>query len=174
LCIPHGNAQQAANPEELRKLCETILCRKPGVVRLTLDNGKPFETTFDAPVPIVQNERVSILPGETVFVEAEVSGDRLVNLRAVAAIEHPEKTLTFEFSQGAFGMQLVVTNPFEKHVKYHAGMMLPSSEKLLKTSSCPVIGGGGSAFESWPNAIFQLVLFDFRLLDRTATMSCEF
>ena len=70
---------------------------------------------------------------------------------------------------------LVVTNPFDKRVKYHAGMMLPTGDKLLKTSSCPVLGGGRMAFESWPNAIFQLVLFDFRLLDEGGQqMACEF
>jgi len=142
-----------------------------------LDNGKPFETTFESPLPIVQNGWVSVFPGETVFVEAEVSGDHLVNLRAVKNKEHPEKTLTFEFSQeaGSPSMMLIVTNPFERTLKYHAGMVLPANDNLLKTTTCPVIGGGRMAFESWPNAILQLKLFDFRLLDGGATQSvCEF
>ena len=174
---PRGLAQQPANPEELRKLCQTILCREPGVVHLTLDNGKPFETKLDWPQPITQNGWISVFPGETIFVEAEVKGDRLTNFRAVKSNDHPDKTLTLKFSQetGSPAMTLTVTNPFEKTVKYHAGMMLPTSDKVLKTSSCPVLGGGRAAFESWPNAIFQLVLFDFRLLDKSATqMNCEF
>src|SRR5215813_8698388 len=175
---PRGLAQQPANPEELRKLCQTILCREPGVVHLTLDNGKPFETKLDWPQPITQNGWISVFPGETIFVEAEANGDRLTNFRAVKTNDHPEKTLTFEFSQKVGSpsmMLLVVTNPFGRSVKYHAAMMLPSSDKLLKNSSCPVIGGGKMAFESWPNAIFQLVLFDFRLqVEGTTGMSCQF
>ena len=172
------SAQQPANPDELKKFCETVLCRKPGVVRLTLDNGKAFETRFDLPRPIVQNEWISVFPGETIYVEAEASGNRLVNLRAVEAIEHPEKTLTFQFSQKPGPpsmMMLVVTNPFKQTMKYHASMMLPTSDKLAKTSSCPVGGGGRMAFESWPSAIIQLVLFDFRLLgEGTQQTACEF
>ena len=171
-------AQESANPEELRKLCETILCREPGVVRLTLDSGKPFETKFDWPRPITQNGWISIFPGETIYVEVEAKGDHLTNFRAVKTNDHPEKTLTFTFSQKVGSpsmMLLVVTNPFGRPVKYHAGMMLPSSDKVLKTSSCPVMGGGKIAFESWPNAIFQLVLSDFQLLEEGATqMPCEF
>jgi hypothetical protein len=170
-------SQEPANPEELRKLCATILCREPGLVRLTLDGGKPFETKFDWPRPITQNGWISIYPGETIFVEAAAKGDRLANFRAVKTNDHPEKTMTFKFSQeaGSPAMILIVTNPLARSLKYHAGMMLPTSDKLLKTSSCPVLGGGRKAFESWPNAIFQLVLFDFQLLDEgTTQMSCEF
>lgn len=164
LPLSPSTAQERANPEELRKLCETILCREPGVVRLTLDSGKPFETNFDLPVPITQHGWISIFPGETIYVEAQAHGDRLTNFRAVKANDHPEKTLTFEFSQKVGPpnmMMLVVTNPFKKSLKYHASMMLPTSDKLHKISSCPVLGDGRMAFESWPNAIFQLVLFDF-------------
>jgi hypothetical protein len=170
-------AQEPVNPEELRKLCETMLCRGPGSVRLTLDNGEPFETRFGFPRSIVQNEWVSIHPGETVFVEAEVRGERLVNLKAVESNDNPDRTLTFEFSQelSPANMMLIVTNPFNSPVKYHAAMMLPSDDKLRKTSSCPVVANGGKAFEAWPHAVFQLVLFDFRLLDSNATtMSCEY
>jgi hypothetical protein len=175
---PHGTAQDLQTPDELRKLCETTLCRKPGgVVRLTLDSGKPFETRIDGPQPITQDGQVFVFAGETIFVEAEIDGDHLTILRGVETNNHPEKTLTFHLSQeaGTPAMTLVVTNPFPKMVKYHAGMMLPMSEKLLKTSTCPVMGNGRMAFESWPNAIFRLVLFDFRLLDENTTqMSCEF
>lgn len=160
-------AQEPGDAEQLRKICKAILCREPGSVRLTLDNGETFETTFAVPLPIVQNEWVSIYPGETVFVEADVSGERLVNLKAVETNRHPEKTLEFKFTQESANssMMLTVKNPFHKFVKYHAAMMLPSADRLLKTSSCPVLGDGRIAFEAWPHAIFQLALFDFRLLD---------
>jgi hypothetical protein len=174
---PHGIAQDLLAPDELRKLCETTLCRKPGVVRLTLDSGKPFEMQIDAAQPITRKGQVSIFSGETIFVEAEIDGDQLTILRAVETNDHPERTLTFQLSQeaGSPATMLVVTNPFPRMVKYHAGMMLPASDKLLKTSSCPVMSNGRMAFESWPNAIVQLVLFDFRLLsENTAEMACEF
>jgi hypothetical protein len=173
----HSDTPKPPSAEDLRKLCETVLCRKPSLIRLTLDSGKPFEQKLDSPQPIVRNGWVSIFAGETIFVEAEVHGDQLINIRAVETDDHPEKTLTLKFSQdvGSPSMTLIVRNPFERSVKYHAGMMLPADNKVLRTSSCPVVGNGGSAFESWPNAILQLVLFDFRLLgEGTKQSACEF
>ena len=51
------------------------------------------------------------------------------------------------------------------------GMMPLDTDGLYKTSSCPVIAGGG-AFEMWPYPIFQLVLGNARLLDAKAPMAC--
>jgi hypothetical protein len=61
-------------------------------------------------------------------------------------------------------MLLKVTNPFSQSLKFNMGMMPLDSDKLLKTSSCPVMAGG-SSFESWPEPVFQVVLGNARFID---------
>jgi len=166
----------AQSDKEIDLLCEKILCRPPGTtVRLLLDNGTPFETRFDGPSPIVQAAFLNIFPGETLNIEAEVQGDRLVSLKAVESITKPSQTLVLKMWQqpGKPDTYFRITNPFPATIKYRAGMMLPDREDLLKTSSCPVMSNGGSAFEHWPQTIFQLVLADFRVLPSTAEASCN-
>lgn len=168
--------RQPANADEVIAFCKTVLCRDPGTVRLTDDQGKPFETTFELPVPIVQNDWVSIFPGEIIYVEAETGAGRLVKLKAVAANDHPGRTLEFRMWQeaGSPGTFLSVRNPFPKTIKYHAAMMLPASDRLRKTTSCPVLSDGRMAFEMWPHAIFQLVLSDFRVIEDTQRLPCDY
>jgi hypothetical protein len=157
--------------------CAVVFCRQAGPVRLTGDDGKAIETRIRAPNPIVREDRVTVLAGETVYIEAAMRDGRLVDLAAVAANGHPERTLVIALSQepGRPDMMLQITNPFPQPVKYHALMVRPGTDGLYETSSCPVMGDGRGAFEMWPNAIYQLVLFDFRLLDKDgASMSCEY
>ena len=162
--------------EALKHICQRELCRPPLTIRLRDKNGRMFESSFDVENPIVRKGWISIFPGETVFVEAERKGMRLVNLRAVKAVRDPSKTLEFKFWQdkGKADMFLKINNPFSKTVKYHAVMMLLDSDKLYKTSSCPVVAGK-TVFERWPHAIFELLLFDFQLLETDAgRLVCEF
>ena len=70
-------------------------------------------------------------------------------------------------------MLLKVHNPFDRAIKYHAVMMLTESDKMYKTSSCPVIAKGKS-FESWSHEIFQLMLFEFKFHTKKESMKCEF
>jgi hypothetical protein len=170
-------AQAQSAEEELASLCQTILCRSPRTVELTTDDGQMFQTTFDQSLPVVHNDWVSVFPGETLYVEAEINGSQLEALRAVETNLNPEKTIELKMWQepGKPDIFLTVTNPFPLTVKYHAVMMFPTGEELYKTSSCPVLGNGGSAYEHWPHAIFQLLLFDFRLLDEASgEAGCEF
>jgi hypothetical protein len=157
-------------------ICEHTLCRPPQTIRLMKDDGSVFESSFDVENPIVHKGWVSIFPGETLFVEADRDDDRLVNLRAVKEMRDPHRTLELRFWQekGKPDMFLKVNNPFSRTMKYHAVMMLLDSDKLYKTSSCPVLAGK-IAFERWPHAVFELLLFDFRLVGDGASESrCEF
>src|SRR5262245_55950996 len=97
LATPQASAQQPADSEKLAEMCKKVLCRQPTTIKLTLDNGKPFETTFKYPVPIVIRDNVTVLPGEKIFLEADRQGDRLVNLRAVESNRNPDKTIVIEF-----------------------------------------------------------------------------
>jgi hypothetical protein len=104
------------------------------------------------------------LPGETLFVEGDVEGDKLVNLRAVPKIIDPTRTLKFEFSRPGELTMLKMTNGFPQVVKLHADMRIPGHEQWRHTSTCPMGPDGWTSFESWPHPISGLTLKDFRLL----------
>ncbi|NIO38738.1 MAG: hypothetical protein GTO41_00175 [Burkholderiales bacterium] len=169
-------AKTKARSQTPESICEHTLCRPPQTIRLVMDDGRVFESSFAVENPIVHKGWVSIFPGETLLVEADRDGNRLVNLRAVKQMRDPDRTLELKFWQdkGKPDMSLKVNNPFPKAMKYHAVMVLPESDKLYKTSSCPV-SAGKIALERWPHAVFELLLFDFRLVEDDASKSrCKF
>jgi len=178
----HGTVYAQAAPDEdtergLRELCTRVHCRGPLNIQINLENGGVYQQFFELPTPIVQNGWVSIFPGETVLLEAVVSGDGLVDLRSVEEVNDDTSTIELHMWQDSGQPEtfLSVKNPFNRTVKYHAVMMGTDSDDLYKTSSCPVIGNGGYVLEHWPHPIFQLFLFDFRLQDDAGgTMNCEF
>jgi hypothetical protein len=143
--------------------CETVLCRDPGTVNMQLENGEPYIIKIDAPTPYVDKDVVTILPGETLFIEGDTDGDNLVNLRAVSKERDPARTVTFEFSEPGDLTMLKVTNGFPQAVKFHAKMRIPGQEGWRETSTCPVGPNGFQSFESWPHPISGLMLMDFRL-----------
>ena len=165
--------------EELRRVCQTALCRSPFPIRLKLPNGEQFESTFSSPLPILAGDLITVFPGETINVEARVKDNRLVDLTAVSNVREPDRTLVFSLKQeptigdGA-GMILKVESPFTGVLKYRLGMMLPSGDNLLKTSSWP-LHEGIPVIEHWPYPIFQIVATDFELVDpeSSAASTCE-
>ena len=131
------------------------------------------------PTPIVSGGLITVLPGETVHVEAKVEAGRLTGLTAVPANTHPERTLVFQLRQApdiadGIGMVLEVESPFDGVLKYRLGMMLPKSNELSKTSACP-LHQGKKVFAHWSYAIYQIVATDFRLVDpeSEAAKTCE-
>lgn len=163
--------------EEFKRLCATKLegCRGPHTVRLLKEDGAVHEISFEIGVPVVQGNLVTIFPGETIYLEADLEGDRVVRLRAVSEMVNPDRTMTFSFSQseGETDMLFKASNPFPRPLKYRMGMERLDRDGLLSTSSCPIVAGG-SAYEFWPHPIFQLVLTDFRLLDEDGSgFVCE-
>jgi hypothetical protein len=168
--------QPVVSPEhvkELERVCQAVLCRQPMTVRLMLDNGNPFETKFAHPFPIVQATLLTIFPGETLFIEGELKAGRVEGLKAVKANTKPAQTIVLRMWQEPTkpDTYLHITNPFPSPIKYRAGMMFPDSERVQKTSSCPVLSDGRAVYEHWPHAIFQLVLADFQVA--AADAKCE-
>lgn len=160
-----GEATKAgASAEELEraKFCSTMECRGPTEVKLRYANGDVITRKFQWFNPVVQDDAVTILPGETLYIEAEVNDGRLTRLHRVDSLRNPGKTLVLKFSQATSGtdMLLSVSNPFLKTLKYHLAAMATESSPLTKLASCPVRPGTES-FETWPNPVFQLVLMQF-------------
>jgi len=161
--------------KERAKLCQKVLCRAPTNVRVPLKDGTVIEVPFEDVSPIVlQNGWVTILPGEEVHIALDVVGDVLRNPRAVKQPSEAPSTVSFRFTQdpSTGDTTLVVSSTLNRTIKFDLGMMLPDSERIRKTSSCPVLAGQQS-YEQWPHPIFQLVAARFRVLSSGAAMKCE-
>ncbi|MCW8880298.1 MAG: hypothetical protein OQK04_15820 [Kangiellaceae bacterium] len=154
-----------------REMCEKVMCQYNVRVKLKTKDGTTFEQTFDM-MPVVQEEGVMVVAGQTVYFEADVENSYLINLKLVSAVTNPDKTVTAKFEQmDDGGMMLSLRNPFDKHLRIKMGIMPLDKEELYATSSCPVIAKGGS-FEMWPYPIFQVWLGAPRLLSEGENMGC--
>jgi hypothetical protein len=160
LCLPTFGAS-AASPE----VPPGTPLMPPLKVRLIVDAERYTDIDFPAR-PAVVRDVVNLIPGETIFVEAEIKGTALVNLKLVKKAVRPERTLTLEFSQTedreAPMMMLVVKNPFKKAVTYRAEIQRLGEQRFEKTSTVPV-QAGLQTFESWPYPITRILLKDFAL-----------
>lgn len=158
--------------EIVERMCRLTACQHGLHVALKQQDGTLFEKTYDVFPAVVQEAGILVVAGQTVYVEADVEDGRLVNLGAVEAVAHPEKTITAHLEQSADGgMLLTLRNPFGSALRFRMGMMPLGSDALHATSSCPVIAGGGS-YEMWPYPIFQVLLAEGRLLRGGDDMSC--
>ena len=142
--------------------------RPAKTVELVRDDGKTT-VTIDFPArPGVVEDLVNLIPGETVYLEAQVKGDQLVGLKPVEKVAHPEHTLELDFKQERSmnppAMILKVKNPFKRDLVYEAGIQPEGRQDFFKTSTVPVPAGLQS-YESWPHAITRVLLRDFRLQD---------
>ena len=168
---PGPSATAEDGSVDVAEMCSVVQCRFDVRIEMKQEDGTWFDKTFDA-LPVVQDAGVSIYSGTTVLFEADEVDGRLVNLRLVSEIADPERTISSRLEQDEKGhMLLVTTNPFSKHLRVRMGIMPLGLDRLVKTSSCPVIAGG-SSYEMWPYPVFQVYLADMRLIDETEEMSC--
>jgi hypothetical protein len=169
-----GRSQEIDPVDELRQICQTMLCYPPGAIQIRLEGGRVHEVDADYPYPIVHDDAVVLFPGSTVFIAADVSESSFQNLRAVEKPEALTDVFEFQMYQDESGATfLKATNYFQEPLKYRAAMMLPDGEDLYSTSSCPVHADGFVMFEHWQHPIFQLILVDFRVILESENVGCE-
>lgn len=155
-----------------QEMCEKVACVYDARIVLKKKDGSIFDKSFHT-LPVVQPEGVAVYAGQTVLFEAEAQGDGLANFRLVTSNTNPEKTLSATLEQSDKGsMMLTLKNPFKRSIKVSMGIMPLDSDKLLKTSSCPVVASGGS-FEMWPYPLFQVWLGNMRFLKEGEGMTCS-
>ncbi len=157
------------NEKEFIKYCETANCRKNVKISLKKKDGSTFTFAKSLTTPVVQSGFITILAGETIYLEAEAGANGPINLEVVDKIENPEATITFEFKQNpdigdGTNMILKVENPFDRAIRYRLGLMTPDSGDVYATSSCPV-RAGISIIEMWPYPIFQLIFSEIIFID---------
>ena len=156
------NGKHNIKPEgeslSLEAICMTHPCRKDVRVSFRTD-GDPVDQTIPLYWPRVFNGVISVLPGESFLIEADIVDGQLTNILEVSENKNPHKTITIKMSQmdGGVGMMLSLSNPF-KNVALKFNMeMIDFAGKPHQTSSCPVMPNA-SIFESWPHPIPELVI----------------
>jgi hypothetical protein len=153
------------------EMCAVAQCARDVRIELRREDGTSFAETFDA-LPVVQEAGVSVYAGHTVLFEAEQRDGRLAGFRLVTGIVHPERTISARLEQDEKGhMMLTTENPFKQHLRIRMGIMPLEHDRLVRTSSCPVIAGG-SSFEMWPYPVFQVFLGEPRLMAADEPMTC--
>lgn len=171
-CSSQPPAPDPASSAAIQAACKNpqVQCGdQPILISLHFSDGHAFKQTLQPPIPLVQYDHVYLYPGQVLYVEADDQDGKLANLRVVQVLEHPEKTLVIGLQQsggnGGEGMMLSVQQPFDRPLKYHAEVMdfdVPGTFK--HSSTCPV-AAKGSAYETWPEPITQVVVGDFHFLD---------
>ena len=139
----------------------------PDVARAQLLSGPVVSTEG-----IVEGDIFYVLPGQTVNIEADIVDGKVTNLRAVPVVVSSGKTFVakFETMEGG-GVMLTVESPFDQTLKFDLGMLVPQRDRMLKTSSCPIVPNG-SIFEHWPHPILKIAVGRGRVIDKDA-MTCE-
>lgn len=150
-------------------------------ISLLKQDGLIYQKKLMPPTPIIQGGNIHVYAGQTLYVEGDLSGDKLTNLRLVQTIKHPEKTLIMRLTQQTKSpapdnksMVFVVYNPFDKNIKYHA-VIVPlenSNGSGIKTSTCPV-KAKKTAAEVWQYPLFQLMIKGFKLMDPEKKEVCD-
>lgn len=113
----------------------------------------------------MQDIGLVVLPGQTIYVEADVSGDQLTNFLAVDHIARPERTIVATFGQhDDGGMILSLTQPFKTDFKFDLEILRVGEDHFATTSSLPV-RAGIRGHEMWPYPISMVVLKNPRLMD---------
>ena len=137
-------------------------------IRLKRTDGTWYEQTIEHFYGAVQDNGLVVLPSQTIYVEADVSGDQLTNFLAIDHIEKPEKTIVATFGQqDDGGMSLSLTQPFNRGVKFDLEILRLGGDHFEATSSLPV-KAGIKLTEMWPYPISMVVLKNARLIDDNA------
>jgi len=154
-------------PVEVRELCKKVRCRPNTPVRLVVPGGEVVEGLMMMS-PYVIDDVVSVVPGETLYIEGDVEGDRFVGLRIVPRVADPARTVIVRFDQRPGGpghmMLLTIEQETGRILRYKAGISPLGAEDVYATSTCPV-RSGIAVFEMWPDPLVHLLLAEFRFLD---------
>src|SRR5204863_5737406 len=86
-----GDRPRVAPDAEFARFCEAKQCRGRTVVDLVRDDGTMFHLDMPLAPPVIQPGFVSIYPGESIVIEADEEAGRLINLRTVEHIDHPDR-----------------------------------------------------------------------------------
>lgn len=114
--------------------------------------------------PAKLKDKLSIEPGKKLVVRFKQEGNALTDPKVVANPADKAPAPTFDFCAMGDNLVLATKNPFPKDLKFRALPRIKGRKDYFETSIVPVKAGLFS-FELWQDAIEELVLFDFKLID---------
>ncbi|MBO9659914.1 MAG: hypothetical protein J7527_13930, partial [Chitinophagaceae bacterium] len=120
----------------------SVLKRAPYRLVLAVDKETTFEEQINETPYLYPNRSMQMYPGETVFLEVELSGTDIVSMKAVKEITKISSTLTLKFVQNAENgihksMMLTVQNPFPLQLEYQAMIFPFKAKKFVNTDVYP-------------------------------------
>ena len=115
--------------------------------------------------PATLKDKVTIGIGKKLAVQFEPKGDALTSPKVVAKPADKPPTVSVDFHKQGDMLILVTKNPFKRDLKFRALARLEGRKDYFETSIVPVPAGLFSA-ELWGDPIEELVLFDFKLIDK--------
>jgi hypothetical protein len=160
-------APPAAAPD-IERICAQVTCRPATTVQIRLDGDRILELTFPK-APYYYKGILGILPGETLYLEADSVGGQVKNLHPVTSVKNKANTIIVKLEQLHDPkldrhMLLTVTNPFSKTLRYQAAILGAQQDHPEATSACPV-GPGQQNFEHWPEPLVRVLIKDLRLVE---------
>ena len=144
--------------------------RKPFTLEIAANENQQYKAEIPESPYFVKDKILQIYCGEKVYVECEIVGDTISEMKIVEKNVNPKRTIEIEFSQDSndrknINTMLQIKNPFEKDLVYEAIMLTPRSEECRKTSTIPVRANLLS-FETWPHSIISLVLENWKFKNK--------
>jgi hypothetical protein len=144
--------------------------RKGFTLILPVDKTYEYTDSIKAGPYIVHEGIIQIYPGESIYVEVEESNGSIKSMKTVKENLNPAKTISISLTQIAENhvhqsMMLKINNPFTKDLTYSVKNFLMKSNRWVGTDVLPV-AAGLSSFESWPDLIVTMALFDWKFTSK--------
>ncbi|MPS64710.1 MULTISPECIES: hypothetical protein [Chryseobacterium] len=141
--------------------------REEFTLKIPVDSIQFYQQEVPKSKYFVKEGVLQIFPGENLYVETEISGNKITSMKVVKENLNPAKTIEIKFSQTVEGrkheqMVLEVKNPFDKELNYDAMMFIVGHDNWMKTSIIP-IKPKLMNFEMWNDVIITLVLNNWRI-----------
>ena len=137
------------------------------MLKLPVDGKQFYEQKVDKSPYFVKDKILQIYSGEKLFIEVEITQNKITSMKVVKENLNPKKTIKVELTQEvkdsiSESMILKIENPFKKDLDYKAMMFIVGQNKWIQTNVLP-IKAKLSSFEIWSDVIITMVLSDWNL-----------
>jgi len=145
--------------------------RSPFTLELSVNENEYLEFEILQSPYVIDENRIILFSGEKIFVEADVVDGIIVKFAVVREITDQSKTIVIEFNQIKDDndlrkhkfMMLKIINPFNKNLEYKADVYLARHNRWWYNTSTIPVRAKLTSYESWPDLLLTIVLYDFEL-----------
>lgn len=119
----------------------------------------------DTPDPKTLKDKITLTAGKSLLVQFERKGGDLTKPNVVKKESDAPPTVNFELTRMGNTLLLATKNPFPQPLKFRALARYKGRQEYRETSIQPVLGRL-LGIELWKEPIEELVLFDFKLIEK--------